>query len=53
MEGVLAAVPAEDVDSHGRAQAMLCSANLAFDSFSEWLFPGSVITPGGDCADAG
>ncbi|WP_370877052.1 biliverdin-producing heme oxygenase [Acidovorax sp. A1169] len=48
-----AAVPGEDVDSHGGAEAMLCSANLTFDVFSEWLFPGSVTTPGRDFIEAG
>ena len=41
-----AAVPEEDVDAHGGAEAMLHSANLTFDVFSDWLFPGSVTTQG-------
>jgi heme oxygenase (biliverdin-IX-beta and delta-forming) len=48
-----ASVPGEDFDAHGGAEAMLCSANLTFDVFSEWLFPGSVTTPGRDFIEAG
>jgi heme oxygenase len=36
-----AAVPAQGDDDSGGAPAMLASANLTFDTLSEWLFPGS------------
>ena len=42
-----AAVPAEGTDATGGVQAraaMLASANLTFDTLSEWLFPGSTVT---------
>jgi heme oxygenase len=46
-----AAVPVNaDVDDAGRGDAMLRSANLTFDLFSEWLFPGSTPSSrAGDC----
>ncbi len=47
-----AAVPREGNDCPGGRDAMLHNANLTFDLFSEWLFPGSITTPGRDRTEA-
>jgi heme oxygenase len=41
-----AAVPGEDDDFPGGREAMLRSANLTFDLFSDWLFPGPLTASG-------
>jgi heme oxygenase len=46
-----AAVPGQGGDAPGGRDAMLRSANLTFDLFSEWLFPGSLATLGRDPTD--
>jgi heme oxygenase len=43
-----AAVPDVGDDALGGRKHMLDSANLTFDLFTEWLFPGSGTTPGRD-----